>query len=264
MSSHFIAKDAQAYDSMMGRWSRELAPLLIGFAGVATGDRVLDLGSGTGSLAFSLPADVALVIGVDYAQMYVDAASARNSSGHISFEQGDGHALRFGDAGFDCALSQLVIQHVPDPVQVLREMRRVTRPGGVVAAAVWDSFGGMGAHRMLWDTASVIDPDAAKRRAKSMTRKAAQPGGLRELFAEAGFTGIVSTELLVRMAFVDFADYWQPMLDGEGSLGNYVTALGDDARERLRLLLLDAYLSGQPDGPRSFVSVAWAVKALVR
>jgi SAM-dependent methyltransferase len=263
MSSNFNARDAQAYDSMMGRWSARLAPKFIAHAGVGDGERVLDLGCGTGNVSFAMPAGIGSVVGVDYSPIYVAAAQHRNTRPNISIEQGDGNALRFDDDSFDRAVSMLVIQHVPDPLRVLSEMRRVTKPGGVVACAVWDSFGGMGAHRMLWDTAAVTDPDALRRRAKSMNRPAAQPGGLPRLFAEAGLRDIDATELMVRWDFADFADYWEPMLQGEGSVGDYITSLSDEARIELSERLRVAYVAGGVDGPRSFAAVAWSVRGVV-
>jgi len=145
MPSMFNARDADNYERLMGRWSRRLAPLFIEHAGIADGENVIEIGCGTGSLTFTLPQKAALgrLTAVDHSEIYLAAAKAKNKDPRISLEQGDGCALRFPDASFDRALSMLVLPSVlPEPELMVAEMRRVTRPGGVVAAAFWDSPAG--------------------------------------------------------------------------------------------------------------------------
>jgi len=157
MPSMFNARDAGNYERLMGRWSRRLAPLFIEHAGIADGENVIEIGCGTGSLTFTLlqKAALARLTAIDHSEIYLAAAKAKNKDPRITLEQGDGCALRFPDASFDRALSMLVLPSVvPRPEQMVAEMRRVTRPGGVVAAAFWDSPGGNPSQRMLWDTAA--------------------------------------------------------------------------------------------------------------
>ena len=153
-------QDADAYDQFMGRWSRRLAPLLIGFGGLADGERVLDVGCGTGSLTFALPVFASLtgVTGIDATEPFVTAARARNTDPRIAFDLGDARALPYADASFDRAYSSLVLQFIPDAAKAVAEMRRVVRPGGTVVAAVWDYYGGQPFTRILWDIAGVLDP----------------------------------------------------------------------------------------------------------
>ena len=142
MPSMFNARDADNYERLMGRWSRRLAPLFIEHAGIADGENVIEIGCCTGSLTFTLPQKAALgrLTAVDHSEIYLAAAKAKNKDPRISLEQGDGCALRFPDASFDRALSMLVLPSVlPEPELMVAEMRRVTRPGGVVAAAFLDS-----------------------------------------------------------------------------------------------------------------------------
>ena len=160
MSSNFNARDAQAYDNMMGRWSARLAPKFIAHAGVADGENVLDLGCGTGNVSFAMPESIGSVIGVDYSPIYVAAAQHRNTRPTISIEQGDGNALRFDDDSFDRALSMLVIQHVPEPLRVLGEMSRVTKPGGRQGAPVPSSITSSAGGSTL--PISVISPSAGE------------------------------------------------------------------------------------------------------
>ena len=137
--------DAEAYERFMGRWSRLVAPLLLEFAGIADGSRVLDVGSGTGSLAFEMARrwPRCQVVGIDPSKEYVAYASAREHGSNVRFESGDAQALSFSNAAFDACVSLLVFNFIPDPRKALSELRRVTRPGGVISAANWYYGDGM-------------------------------------------------------------------------------------------------------------------------
>src|SRR5918911_679099 len=126
----------------MGRWSRRLAPLLIKFGGLADGDRVLDVGCGTGSLALTLPeiANVGAVVGIDLTPAYVEFARARNTDPRITFQLADARELPFEDGSFDRAFSSLVLHFLPDAARAVEEMCRIVRPGGTITAAVWDNY----------------------------------------------------------------------------------------------------------------------------
>jgi ubiquinone/menaquinone biosynthesis C-methylase UbiE len=266
MPSMFNARDAGNYEKLMGRWSRRLAPLFIEHAGIADGETVLEVGCGTGSLTFALPegARLAGLTAVDHSEIYLAAAQAKNRDPRIRFEQGDGCALRFPDASFDRALSMLVLPSVvPEPALMVAEMRRVTRPGGVVGAAFWDSPGGSCSQRMLWDTAAALDDAAAAARDRTMSRPIYAPGALPRMWADAGLTEIDQRSLMIRMDFANFADYWEPFASGEGALGAYVSTLDNGQRDRLRHHLRSAYLTGRPDGERSFIAVALSCRGVV-
>src|ERR1700732_2805682 len=208
MPTVYNARDAGNYEQLMGRWSRRLAPLFIEHAGVADGEEVLEIGCGTGSLTFALAeaAGFSRLTAIDQSEVYLAAAQAKNRDPRIHLEQGDGCALRFADASFDRALSMLVLPSVvPQPEQMVAEMRRVTRPGGVVAAAFWDSPGGSSSQRMLWNTAAALDEAAAEARDRTMGRPIYAPGALARMWAEAGLTDIDQRSLMIRMEFVNFA-----------------------------------------------------------
>jgi ubiquinone/menaquinone biosynthesis C-methylase UbiE len=153
-------QNPDAYEQVMGRWSRRLAPLLIRFGGLSDDDRVLDVGCGTGSLAFMLPeiANVANVTGIDLTEPYVEFARARNADPRISFQQADARVLPFEDNSFDRAFSMFVLQFIPDAARAVAEMRRVVRRGGTVTAAIWDVYGGTPHTRLIWDIAGVLNP----------------------------------------------------------------------------------------------------------
>src|SRR5246127_3445554 len=266
MPSMFNARDASNYERLMGRWSRRLAPLFIEHAGIADGENVIEVGCGTGSLTFTLPQRAALgrLTAIDHSEIYLAGAKAKNTDPRIDLEQGDACALRFPDASFDRALSMLVLPSVlPQPELMVAEMRRVTRPGGVVAAAFGDSPGGSPSQRMVWDTAAALDEAAAETRDRTMGRPIYAPGALERVWAEAGLVDINQRSLMIRMDFADFADYWQPFASGEGALGAYIATLGDGARDRLEYHLREAYLTGRPDGARSFVAVALSCRGAV-
>ncbi len=153
---------SEAYEGFMGRWSRRLAPVFVEFADLASAESVLDVGSGTGALTSAVLAtsEPRQVVGVDPSAAYVHYARTRTADNRATFEVGDGQQLRFADASFDATISLLVINFIPNPDKALSEMIRVTRPRGVVAAAVWDYDQGMEMLRIFWDEAVALDPSS--------------------------------------------------------------------------------------------------------
>lgn len=264
--SGYHADDGEAYERFLGRWTARLAAPFADFAGLPVDGPVLDAGTGTGSLA----AEVARrdpgrdVIGVDISQPYCEFAGAHRGAGNLRFERGDLSALAFAQATFAATLAQLVLNFTPDPLAAVREMARVTRPGGVVAAAVWDFSGGLVYQRIFWDTAAMLDAAAATARDKLFSHPLAVGGGLERLWQSAGLDRVEGASRMIRMDYSDFADYWEPLLGGQGPVGVFVTSLHADARARLRSAVRSAFLSGRPDGPRSLTATAWAVRGIAR
>ena len=261
-SSTFVATDGEGYERLMGRWSRLLALPFLDFTGTADGDRILDVGCGTGHLAFAVARRTGAgeVRGVDIALPYIEHARRHNEDARIVFEVGDACSLPYPAQSFDRVLSLLVLHFVPEPGKAIAEMRRVAKPGAVVAAAVWDVRGGWVSNRMFFDTAAMLDPEAGARRARNYTRPMTRPGELAKAWREAGFKGVEETTLTIRMEFASFADYWGPYEGRDGPGAEYVATLDDDARGRLREAVQAAYLDGEADGPRSYAALAWAVK----
>jgi hypothetical protein len=137
-------------------------------------------------------------------------------------------------------------------------MKRVTRPGGRVAAAVWDSYGGMPNQRMFWDSAAAIYPSAAQVRVSGYWKPMVRPGELAAAFRKAGICNVEEQELHIRMVFPNFDDFWSPIASGEGALGKYVSSLPPEEEARLTQVVRAAYEAGEPDGERSFTATAWA------
>ena len=156
-----------------------------------------------------------------------------------------------------------MLHFVPEADQAVAEMRRVVRPGGVVAAAVWDHLGGMPAMRMMWDTVAVLDEEARRPRRHYCFQPMMRPDEMRRSFVAQGLAEVAQTSLLIRMEYASFADYWEPIAAGEGPLGKYVAALDPARRARADAAVRAAYEAGQPDGPRSFAAVAWACRGVV-
>lgn len=227
--------DAEAYERFMGRWSSLVAPRFVEFTGLPEQGRILDVGSGTGSLAFAAAAGKShvRVLGIDPSKEYVAYAAAKNSFGdRAGFEVGDAQQLRFPDASFDGALSLLVFNFIPDRRKALSELRRVTKPGGKLSAAVWDYGDGMRMLRTFWDAAVHIDPPAEKFDEKHMPL--CRRGELSALWKEGGLKDIREQPIEFQMRFASFADYWDPFLFGQGPAGAYVRRLSSDKLHALR------------------------------
>jgi len=264
-SSNFNAADGAGYELLMGRWSRRLADPFLDFAGVADGERVLDVGCGTGSLTFTIAkrAAVRSICSIDYSAAYIDYAKRLSHDPRIEFRAGDACSLPYPNATFDRVLALLVLHFVAQPERAVAEMCRVARPGATVAAAVWDARGGFVANRIFWDTAAMLDPGASARRARNLTRPMTRPGELAAAWRGAGMADVQDTSLTIRMEFSSFDDYWFPFDAKDGPGAEYVATLGEPARSKLREAVRLAYLDGDPDGPRSYAATAWAVKGRV-
>jgi ubiquinone/menaquinone biosynthesis C-methylase UbiE len=266
MTLNFVARGPEAYDSYMGRWSKRLASAFLEFAGLIEGGAVLDVGCGTGSLTLEIAAHriAGSIDALDYESEFVEALNTRKGAGLINVRQGDAMALPYQSARFDMALSLLVLHFVLDPARAISEMVRVVKPGGTVAAAVWDTFGGMPSRRMFWDTVAAIHPPAEQRRSDLLIRPMTRPNELQTAFQRAGLANVAATLLTIRMDFESFEDFWIPAVFGQGNHSEFLAGLPEPTQREIESGVRAAYLAGLPDGPRSFASSAWAVRGLVK
>ena len=207
----------------------------VAFTGVPEHGRMLDVGSGTGSLAFAIAEQrpQARVLGIDPSEEYVAYAASKNRfSGRATFEVGDAQQLHFPDASFDAALSLLVVNFIPDPKKALLELRRVTKAGGKISAAVWDYGEGMRMLRTFWDAAVHTDPGAEKFDEKHMPL--CRAGELSTLWKQSGLVDVREQPIDIAMNFDSFTGYWDPFLLGQGPAGSYVRRLDRAKQQVLR------------------------------
>ncbi len=252
---------AKAYDRHVGRYGRELARALIAAAGVRPGERALDVGCGPGALTTELVAQLgeAQVTAIDPSPPFVEACRARLPG--VRVELGPAESLPFEDDAFDHALAQLVVNFMTDPPAGVREMARVTRPGGMVAAAVWDYADEMTFLRRFWDAAVAVDPSAADRD-EGRCMPYCTPDELGELWSTAGLLDVEVSPAVVTAAYQGFEDLWEPLERGVGPSGAYVTSLPTEQRatveDELRRLL------GVAEGPFELTARAWIATGRVR
>jgi SAM-dependent methyltransferase len=245
---------ADAYDRFMGRYSGLLAPQLANLAGVTADQRALDVGCGPGALTSELVRRLGAtaVSAVDPSESFVDAATTRHPG--VTVRRATAEDLPFPADAFDATLAQLVVHFMTDPVAGLTEMRRVTRPGGVVAACVWDHAGGTGPLGLFWGVARELDPDVDDEAGLAGTRE----GHLAELFELAGLHEIQATTLSADREHATFDEWWEPFTRGVGPAGSYLAQLQSEHRSALRERCRDLL----PTEPFTIKARAWATRGL--
>jgi SAM-dependent methyltransferase len=250
-----FAVAADAYDRFMGRYSAPLAPLFADFAGIEDAGRVIDVGCGPGALTAELVERLGAdaVAAVDPSEPFVAAASERYPG--VTVRQAAAEALPFEDQEFGAALAQLVVHFMKNPVGGIREMARVTVPGGVVAASVWDHGGGQGPLSPYWEAVHELDDSVDDESQLAGARE----GHLTELFRSAGLNGIVEDGLWVGVEHASFDEWWEPYTLGVGPAGAYVVSLDAGEQEQLRELCRKRL----PEAPFVVKSRAWAARTLV-
>jgi SAM-dependent methyltransferase len=256
--------NAEAYERFMGRWSRLVAPLLVDFTALPERGQVLDVGSGTGSLAFAIAERKvrARVLGIDPSQEYVAYANRQNPfPDRASFEVGDAQQLRFSDASFDAALSLLVFNFIPDPRKALSELRRVAKSGAVLSAAVWDYGAGMRMLRTFWD--AVVSLDAGAEGLDEKRMPLCHAGELSDLWRQGGLENVSEQSIDINMRFESFADYWDPFLLGQGPAGSYVGRLDRDKLRTLRGEVKRRLSLSSESAPFVLPARVWAVRGNV-
>ena len=246
-----------SYERYIGRWSRRLAPEFLHWLHMPERLRWLDVGCGTGALTSAIlqQCDPSSVRGCDPSDAMLPSASA---DGRASFQVADAQSLPFADQEFDAVVSGLVMNFIPDASRAMREMVRVSRHGGTVAAYVWDYAGEMQLLRRFWDAAAAVDPaaielDEGRRFPLCNLRR------LKALFEEAPLANVGVQAIDIPTKFRDFDDLWLPFLGGAGPAGAYAVLLEPDKQAKLRETLRTT-LPIADDGSISLIARALAVR----
>jgi SAM-dependent methyltransferase len=246
---------ADAYDRFMGRYSAPLAPRFADFAGIGAGVRVLEVGCGPGALTEELVRRVGpdAVAAVEPSESFAAAARRRNPG--IDIRQAGAEELPFPDDGFDVAVAQLVVHFMSDPDAGVREMARVTRDGGTVAACVWDHGGGRGPLERFWAAVRELDPEHEG----EARLVGSNEGDLQALFARAGLREVEETLVSVDVGHASFEEWWEPYTFGTGPAGAYLARLEPERRAELR----ERCRARFPDGGLTLSVAAWAARGRV-
>jgi SAM-dependent methyltransferase len=251
---------AETYDRFVGRYAPALGRALIAYAGVRPGDHALDVGCGPGALTTELVTllGASSVAAAEPSEPF--AAACRDRLPEVRVEVAAAEALPFESGSFDHALAQLVVNFMNDAPAGVGEMRRVTRPGGSVSAAVWDYAGEMTMLRRFWDAAIEADPAACDRHEGRMPHSS--PETLTDLWTTTGLDDIQTSEAVVSASYDGFDDLWQPFEQGVGPAGAYTTSLDPGAREALKATFRDR-LAVPDGGPFDLPARAWLVTGTV-
>jgi SAM-dependent methyltransferase len=244
---------AGAYARFMGRYSEPLAVQFAQLAGIQAGHRALDVGCGPGALTAQLVdrLGAGAVSAVDPSPSFVAAIKTRFPE--VDVHSGVAEHLPFPDNSFDLATAQLVVPFMTAPVSGLGEMARVTRPGGLVAASVWDHAGGGSPLSTFWQAVHDVTPEADDEAEVAGARE----GHLAELCEAAGLKEVKPKTLTVTVQFATFADWWEPFTLGVGPAGAHVAQLDEGQRDVLAARCTQLL----PPAPFTVAASAWCVLA---
>lgn len=262
MNRKDVWASGEAYEPYVGRWSRVVARKFIEWLAVPQGHAWLDVGCGTGALSRTIlgVSSPLAVKGIDSAEGFIAYVKQTISDERASFETGDARALPVEDSTYDATVSGLVLNFVPHPDQMVAEMARATKPGGLVAVYVWDYAGEMQFMRYFWDAAVSLDPSIAELD-EGRRFPVCNPEALSGLFYRAGLSSVEVQPIDIETHFKDFDDYWLPFLGGQGSAPAYTMSLNEENRAQLRERIRTA-LPFAPDGSIPLWARAWAARGI--
>jgi trans-aconitate methyltransferase len=254
---------AGPYERYVGRWSRKVAREFLAWISMPPGIAWADVGCGTGALAECIlgqcePASIACV---DKADGFVAAARQSITDSRVTFDTADATILPWETDMFDVTVSGLVLNFVPDHHAMACEMARVTKPGGKVAAYVWDYGRGMEMMRHFWDTAIAVTPSDSKLD-QAERFPICRPEALQSLFGDIGLKAVSSRAIDIPTVFRNFDDYWTPFLGKTGAAPTYLASVDESTREKIRAAL-ESRLIPSTDGTIALRARAWAVQGIV-
>jgi SAM-dependent methyltransferase len=254
---------AHSYERFVGRWSRKVASEFLLWVSVPEGAAWADVGCGTGVLSECILAHCqpTSVAGVDRAPSFVSAARQNITDPRVMFGIADATALPWKSNTFDATMSGLVLNFVPDPRAMASEMTRVTKPGGKVAAYVWDYGRGMEMMRHFWDAAIAVSPNDSKLD-QAERFPICQPEPLEALFCDIGLKAVSCRAIDIPTVFRNFDDYWTPFLGKQGAAPTYLAGVDEVTRDKIRALL-QSRLIPDGDGTIPMTARAWAVQGVV-
>jgi SAM-dependent methyltransferase len=258
-----VWSSALAYDEYVGRWSAAVATEFLHWLSLPPGLAWADVGCGTGALTSAIlsTCEPKSVAGIDPSESFVAQARQRIRDPRARFDIGDAARLPWDSGACDAAVSGLVLNFVRDPESAVREMARVTRPGGSVAAYVWDYAGGMQMMRHFWDAAVAVSPSDSKLD-QAERFPLCRPQPLTALFEGAGLGSVTVRAIDVPTVFRNFDDYWRPFLGRTGAAPTYLASVSEDVRERIRRVL-ESRLAPTPGALIELTARAWAVRGVV-
>lgn len=254
--------DGATYEPYVGRWSRLVASEFLRWLALPARGSWLDCGCGTGALTQQIltATDPSNVVGCDRSAGFVAFAREHTTDARAQFVVAPFAELPRIAAGFDAVVAGLVLNFLPVPLEGVTAMATRARPGGTVAAYVWDYADGMQLMRVFWDAAVDLDP-AARPLDEGVRFPLCRREALAALFESARFHAVTLESIEVPTVFRDFDDYWTPFLGGQGPAPGYAMSLSPQRRVRLRDTIRQR-LRSAPDGTIALTARALAVRGI--
>lgn len=251
--------DGEAYERLMGRWSRQVGAQFLDWLDLPKGLQCLDVGCGNGAFTEVLATRVAPseLTGVDPSNEQIAFAKIREGARRAQFRVGDAQALPFPNGSFDVAIMALVISFVPDPAKAVAEMARVARPGGWVATYMWDVAANTAPHGPCYATMNALGIPIASR-----PSNASDINIMRSLWEQTGMKSVETRTFEITVTFSDFDDFWDSNSTPAGPVGKAIEKLSPADRERVRSHLRE-HLPYDGTGRITYQARANAVKGRV-